>query len=242
MAVSPQDNSTQPAPLHLRHCYSRAWAGFKKAWIVICLISAAIVFFEILPRIGVNDELRMLKSHLLLFLDAVGSGDQTAAQSIADSVRMQCWLLSRRLLQWLLYLFPVLALLTVLLLMKANQAVRSREENHHTIGFLTRVALVHIILAVIKLGAFFLLIVPGVCLYVKLLFVSLLMLEEKQDPLSACRRSWAMTSGNFFPLLLLVIINTVIQFFASLTIIGLIPATGFVNTARAAAMHELKNH
>ncbi|MBN2416690.1 hypothetical protein JXO52_12660 [bacterium] len=228
--------------LDLGHWYSRAWSGFKKAWIIICLLSAAIVFFEILPRLTVSDEWRMLKSHLLLFLDAMGRGDRTAAESIAWSVKMQCWLLSRMLLQWLLCLFPLIALLTVLLLMKANQAVRGPEGPPRSFRRLLLVALVHVILAVIKLGAFLLLIVPGVYLYVKLLFVSLIMLEEGIPPLPACRRSWQLTSGSFFPLLLLVIINTVIQMAASLTIIGLIPATGFVNTARAAALHELKTH
>jgi len=56
----------------------------------------------------------------------------------------------------------------------------------------------------------------------------------------AIRRSWVMTQGNFWNLLALFIINATCQFMAAPTVIGLIPVTGFVNTARAAAYQMLK--
>ncbi|MBU4128553.1 hypothetical protein KJ582_00365, partial [bacterium] len=51
--------------------------------------------------------------------------------------------------------------------------------------------------------------------------------------------SWQMTRGNFWELFLIVVINTGIQFLSLPTVIGTIPVTGFVNTARAAAFRMI---
>jgi hypothetical protein len=55
------------------------------------------------------------------------------------------------------------------------------------------------------------------------------------------RISWQMTDGNFWRLFLLMFMNTVIQTVSMPTIIGGIPATGFANTARAAAFRMLRD-
>ena len=123
--------------------------------------------------------------------------------------------------------------------MYANWAVKDRRDAGRPFLFIVYIAVVHVLLAIGKLSAFFFLIVPGVYLYVKLLFVSLIMLEQKKGALSAIKTSWMMTSGNFWRLFLLVVINALIQFVAVITIVGVIPATGFVNTARAAAFRML---
>jgi len=51
--------------------------------------------------------------------------------------------------------------------------------------------------------------------------------------------SWQMTNGNFWKLFLIVLMNTGSQLLALPTIIGAIPVTGFVNTARAAAFRMI---
>ena len=90
-------------------------------------------------------------------------------------------------------------------------------------------------ISIIKIIPFLFFILPGIYIYVKLLFVSLIMLEKKCTARAAVKLSWKMTDGHFWELFFLVFINSGIQLAALTTILGEIPATGFVNTARAAA-------
>ncbi len=69
--------------------------------------------------------------------------------------------------------------------------------------------------------------------------MSLIMLEEGAGARVPIKQSWQMTRGNFWELFLLVLMNTGIQLLALPTVIGEIPATGFVNTARAAAFRMI---
>jgi len=96
-------------------------------------------------------------------------------------------------------------------------------------------------LADIKATAMVLVFTLGIYLYIKWLFVSFVLLEEEASIGEAVRRSSALTKGNFFPLLGLVVLNGVIQLISLPTIIGIIPATGFVNTVRAAAYVSLRD-
>ena len=124
--------------------------------------------------------------------------------------------------------------------MYANWAVKNRREKRRPLPTLIYIAIVHVILAIAKMLAFFFFFIPGAYLYIKLLFVSLIMLEEKKGAREAIQMSWQMTEGNFWKLFLLVVVNSGIQMLAMPTIIGEIPATGFANTARAAAFRMLR--
>jgi uncharacterized membrane protein len=89
---------------------------------------------------------------------------------------------------------------------------------------------------VAKLAATLLLVIPGLYLYVRLMFVSLVMLEDRSAGAArAARASWRLSRGNFWSLLLLVLMNTGVQLLAAPSILGLIPATGFASAARASA-------
>jgi len=223
--------------LNLTQCYRFAWKGFKKGWIILCLISALIVAFEVVPRIAVNSDYQSLKSTGISLVKAMLRNDRAAVARITPLVKYQSSLLSRRLLRITLYAFPFIALLTIILLMRANYSVKGTDTagKKNSIPALLYISLAHVVMAILKLAAFFLLIIPGVFLYIRLLFVSLIMLEEELDFLPAIKRSWAITRGSFFRLFLLVMINSILQITAAFTIVGLIPVTGFVNTVRAAA-------
>ncbi len=65
------------------------------------------------------------------------------------------------------------------------------------------------------------------------------MLEGKKSAMAAIKISWQITKGNFWKLLLLVLLNMALQLVALPTIIGAIPVTGFANTARAAAFRRI---
>ena len=172
-------------------------------------------------------------------MTAFSENDWHKLEEMSPKLATQTSILMRKLIRFGFYVFPLIALATVALLMYANRAVKNRQEPNRALSFLVYVALVHVMLAIGKLLAILFFILPGVYLYIKLLFVSLLMLEEGHGARVAIKKSWQMTQGNFWELLLLVLMNTGIQLLALPTLIGEIPATGFVNTARAAAFRTI---
>jgi len=220
-------------------CYALAWRSFSKWWIPLCVISGIIVVFQVIPRIVVRADVNELKTTARSFVIAVLENDQAKLEEISPKVAAQTGMLMRKLSRFALCIFPLIALLTVILLMYANWAVKNRQEERRPICTLVYIAFVHVMLAIGKLLAFFFFFVPGAYLYIKLLFVSLIMLEEKKGAKAAMRISWQMTTGNSWRLFLLVLMNTGIQLLALPTIIGEIPVTGFANTARAAAFRTI---
>jgi len=220
-------------------CYALAWKSFSKWWIPLCLISSIMLVFEVVPRIVVRTDVNELLSTARSLMTAFSENDLDKLDEITTKVTAQTGVLMRKLTTCGLYVFPLVALFTIILLMYANWAVKNRQEKRRPISTLVYIAFVHVMLAIVKLLAFFFFFPLGAYLYVKLLFVSLIMLEEKKTARAATRISWQMTTGNFWKLFLLVLMNTGIQLLALPTIIGEIPVTGFANTARAAAFRTL---
>jgi hypothetical protein len=220
-------------------CYGLAWRSFAKWWIPLCLISAIVVVFQVVPRLRLRADVDELKTTTRSLVTAVVENNQAELEKISPNMAAQAGVVMRKRALYALCIFPFVALLTVVLLMYANWAVKNKREERRSLPTLVYVAFVHVMLAIAKLLAFFLFFLPGAYLYIKLLFVSLIMLEEKKGARAAIRISWQMTTGNFSKLFLLVLGNTVIQLAALPTIIGEIPATGFANTARAAAFRMI---
>ncbi|MBA7630633.1 hypothetical protein ES703_38157 [subsurface metagenome] len=225
--------------LNVIRCYALAWKSFSKWWIPLCLISGIIFVFEIVPRILVRADLSELKITARSSITAVLENDPAKLAEILPKVRVQTARLMRRLTRFGLYIFPFIALFTIILLMYANWAVKNRQERRRPLATLVYIAFVHVMLAIGKLLAFFFFFFLGAYLYVKLFFVSLIMLEGRKRAGAAIKISWQMTRGNFWELFLIVVMNTGIQFLSLPTVIGTIPATGFVNTARAAAFRMI---
>ena len=221
-------------------CYALAWRSFSKWWIPLCLISAIIVCFQIVPRLIVRADVNEFMITARTLITAIPENDLDKIEEISPKLAAQIAVVINKLIRFGLYAFPLIALLTVILLMYANWAVKNRHERRRPVAILVYIAFVHIMLAIGKLVAFFFFVLPGVYLYIKLLFVSLVMLEEKKGARAAIRISWQMTRGNFWKLFLLVLMNTVIQLLSLPTIIGAIPVTGFVNTARAVVFHMIR--
>jgi uncharacterized membrane protein len=220
-------------------CYALAWRSFSKWWMPICVISGIMVVLQVIPRIVVRADMTELGTTARSLVTAVLEDDHAVLEKISLKVTAQTGILMRRFTTYGLCLFPLVALLTVILLMYANWAVRNRQEERRSVFTLAYIASVHVMLAIAKLLAFLFFFLPGAYLYIKLLFVSLIMLEEKKGAGAAMRISWQMTRGNFWRLFLLVLMNTGIQLLALPTIIGEVPATGFANTARAAAFRMI---
>ena len=232
-------------PLSLNTCYSLAWKSFRKWWIPLCLISGFIFVFELVPRLVLLPEMVKLKQTLFenvrQMVSVANSGTLEGFDALILEINEQVLSYSTQLFKWVAILFPFVALLTIVLLMWANMAVKDQRDKN-SISRTLYIVVVHVLLAVIKISAFMFCILPGFYIYVRLFFVSLILLEEKETGLvEALTKSWVMTRGNFWNLLGLFVINTACQMAAAPTIIGMIPVTGFVNTARAAAYQMLKN-
>ncbi len=220
-------------------CYALAWRSFSKWWIPLCLISGIIVVFQIVPRILTRADTNEFMITASSFITAVSENDLDKLEQMSPKMAEQTGILISKLVRLGMYVFPLIAFLTVILLMYANWAVKNTHERRKRVSTLVYIAFVHVVLAVGKLLAFCFCFLPGVYLYIKLLFVSLIMLEEKKGARAAIKISWQMTNGNFWKLFLIVLINTGSQLLALPTIIGTIPVTGFINTARAAAFRMI---
>ncbi len=222
-------------PNILIESYKLAWRSFKKWWIPICLVSLIIFIFEIIPRITVSSEFNNLKATVEKLIHAILQNDNEQIKLLTLETQYKLRLMLNKLFKFSAIVFPFIAMATVILLMIANWATQDKKKPSKSILSLIYIACIHILLAFIKLFAFLLFILPGVYIYVKLLFVSLLMLEEDMNAWGAVKKSWIMTNGYFIDLFLLIAFNSILQFILLFSIIGVIPATGFVNTARASA-------
>lgn len=225
--------------LNISNCYSIAWKSFAKWWIPICLISAVIFIFQFVPRILVNEDVKELQTTAKETIAALKNQDIDELESISFKIQRQTKELTQKFTAFWMYTIPFTALFTVILLMYANWAVKNKKEKRKSLLILIYIAVVHVILAIVKITLSIFILPLGAYVYVKLFFVSLIMIEGEKSALEAIATSWRITTGNFWPLFLVVVINFGIQIISSPTVLGLIPATGFVNTARAAAFRIL---
>jgi hypothetical protein len=221
-------------------CYESAWTAFRKWWIPLCLISGLLFVFQLIPRTVVQAEKSELSAAISTIVAAAQANDVDAMLSAEEQMLEVGMEYAQKMGKFTVALFPLVAVVTVLLLIYANAAMNDFRKKQTT-GRILYISAVHVLLAVIK-GAAMVLVFPlGIYLYIKWLFVSFVLLEEEASLGEAIRRSAALTKGNFFPLLGLVVLNGVIQLISLPTLIGIIPATGFVNTVRAAAYVSLRD-
>lgn len=219
--------------LDIKQCYLQAWKSFSKWWIPICLISGILFIFQIVPRLLIHTDTNELLNLIRT------TGNVTSFDQIIENVNTQTIQLIGKIIRFVLYLFPFIALATIVLLMYANWAVKNKKDTRSSFSRIVYISFIHIILAVVKSLGFLFFLLPGIYLYIKLMFVSLIMLESKKGAWEAIKLSWKMTKGNFKRLLLLIIMNSVIQLIAMPTIIGNIPIAGFTSTVRARAFHTI---
>ena len=188
----------------------------------------------------VHDEMKAVTDLSMQAFHAVLDGDLQTLEQVAFDLQEHSVIYAAKLSKWVLVSLPFISLLTIVLLAFANMAVKDRREKRPFIRTVW-IAVVHVLVAVVKGFAFLFFVLPGVYLYVRLLFVSLVMLEDESVGVGAAIcKSWQITRGSFWKLLALVCLNTLFQLGAAPTIIGLIPVTGFANTARAASFQMLR--
>jgi hypothetical protein len=223
----------------IKACYAKAWKSFAKWWIPICLLAAALMAFQLGPRQLAKAESTAMSQTLTKVLDAFEQNDFDQMEELAIELNEAAMAYAKKLMTVMLYAAPVVTILSILLLCTSMMAVKN-QRTRYSPGSVIFVAFVNFIVAFVKVLLIFLFFPLGFYIYIKLFFVSLLMLEEQQRPMEAIRESWKLTAGHFWPLFGMVAINGTLQFAMVPTIIGLIPASGFANTARAAAFTMLR--
>jgi hypothetical protein len=197
------------------------------------------MLFNWLPKQLAKAELSAMSQGMAEIMAAAGQGDLNQVEMLTAELVETMTAYATKLLAFSLYAAPFAALLTVLLYCIALMAVKDRRTRYAPKNIAV-VTLFQFAIAFVKMLLLFLLLPLGIFIYIKLFFVSLLMLEEGKSPGAAIRGSWNMTTGTFWPLLGMVAINGMLQLSLVPTIVGLIPATGFANTARAAAYTMLR--
>lgn len=226
--------------LSLKTCYSLSWRSFSKWWIPLCLISTLVLLFEIGPRMMLHPERVAVEEAAGDIVTVFKTGRLEEVEALLYETRALVFAYTVKFSKLLLVALPFIALLSMILLTWANAAVKDRRNKNST-GRMLMIAWIHLVLAFVKGLAFALFILPGFYLYTRLFFVTLILLEEKEcRMMDAIQKSWVMTCGNFWSLLALICLNGTFQLAVAPTIIGLIPVTGFANTARAAAYQMLK--
>ena len=228
-----------PPSLSLKKCYSKAWKSFAKWWIPLCLVAGFLMLFEWVPKQLAKAETQAFNQTLSEVATALENDDMAQLEEGLDVLAESLSAYTAKLLAFSLYAAPFVALLSVLLVGISLAAVKNRRQRF-TPKQIATVALVQLVLAFSKILLLFVFFPLGVFIYIKLYFVSLLMLEGNPSPGAAIKGSWNMAAGNFWPLFGLVAINGLLQFALALTLIGFIPATGFVGTVRAAAFTMLR--
>ncbi len=226
--------------LQLGACYSQAWKSFSKWWIPLCLLAALLMFFEWIPRLSARGESQQLAQALSEVVAVYSGGEQSdMALEQLEEVSEALSDYSQKLLRFSFYAAPFVALLSVALIGTALMAVDDRRTRLAPKRVLA-IGAAQLGLAIVKMFLLVFLFPLGVFVYIQLYFAIPLMLEEGASASEAIRESWRMTRGNFWRLFGLVSINTLIQFLMGLTLVGFIPATGFAQTARAAAFKLLR--
>jgi hypothetical protein len=230
-------NSTAQS-LSIKACYSKAWKSFAKWWIPICLVSGALMVFSWIPKQLAKAESSAMSQSIAEIMAAVEANDLNQLEVLTTELIETMRAYASKVLTFSLYAAPFAALLTVLLYCVALMAVKDQRTRYSPKGIVV-VTLFQFVIATVKILLLFLFLPLGIFIYIKLYFVSLLMLEDEKPIGEAIKGSWATTAGNFWPLLAMVTINSLFQTAMAITVIGLIPATGFANTTRAAAFAML---
>lgn len=232
---------TIPQPsFTLKACYSKAWKSFTKWWIPICLIAGVLMVFELGPEQLAKAEAAAVGETIARIIDAFEQDDLAQVEALAVELNETSLAYAKTVMTFTLYAAPVIAVLTIILLCASIMAVKDRHTTYSPWHIL-RVAFLNMLMAFAKVLLLFLFLPLGIYVYIKLYFISLAMVEEQRGLTGAIKRSWEISAGNFWPLFGMVAINSALQLAMLPTLIGLIPATGFATTARAAAFSMLHN-
>ena len=223
----------------LAACYGRAWKSFAKWWIPLCLVAACLILFELGPKQLAKAQASDMYQSFFQLLNAFVEEDLGRTEQLIVELNDKALAYTKTVATFSLYAMPVVAVLSILLLCASVMAVKDQRIRYSPWHILW-VSMLNMIVAFVKIFLLFIFLPLGIYMYVKLYFTSLAMIEERRGLAEAIKRSWRLTDGSFWPLLGIVAINGTLQMAMVPTLIGLVPASGFANTARATAFELLR--
>ncbi|HLN21507.1 MAG TPA: hypothetical protein VK213_10485 [Bacteroidales bacterium] len=110
--------------------------------------------------------------------------------------------------------------------------VKGFMENYFTI------VLAHLLVTALVVMGFFMLIIPGIIIACRLVFVSYIVMDKKIDPIEAVEMSWRLTRGHGWRIFLMGIASFFIVIFGLLLlIVGVFPAVIWIGSSFA-SMYE----
>lgn len=224
-------------PFSFGACYSEAWKAFSGWWLPLCLLSGILVVGRIIPKLIMMSKSSELFATVMSFLTAFSSGNADKMLHANREMMILLMEVMRKVLVGACLFLPVAALIGTLLLLYANRAVKNEKDKRPTRQILST-AFWRVVMSFFKIIGFLFFILPGVVLYIRLLFVPFYMLEYKRSFLDSMKLSWKQTGPYFWELTAVIITNALIQSAAGLTVVGLIPVCGFTNTVRATAFRQ----
>ena len=242
-------------------CFREAWKGFKGWWIPLCLVSAVIMISQVsIPKKIVRNELETLKPYEEAYeefkaetfnINAIKNPTQVV-QSYQDFIVEWFWISSRPeiktafrniFIKIILILGVIVCVLNLLMIVLAKASVEPDKNKRTVKRDLSRgiiLSLSYILLSFVKVIPFVFCILPGIYVYCKLYFTGFIITEESADPISAMTKSWKMTNGIFFEVLIIFLVTIAVNTVSVMTIVGVIPGTSYNYTLRAAAYRQLK--
>ena len=242
--------------ININLCFKEAWRGFKGWWIPLCLVSAAIMLTQIsVPKRIAQKELETLKPYKQAYTEFKTDVKKNPTQffPLYKDFILKCSELSsepQTILTFLklaikitLIIGLIVCILNIIMIVLAKASVEPDKKKRTVKRDLSRgiiLSLSYILLSFIKVIPFFFCFFPGVYIYCKLYFTGFIITEESAEPFTAMKKSWKMTEGNFFEVLIIFLVTIVVNVVSIMTIIGVIPGTSYNYTLRAAAYRQLK--
>ncbi len=165
-------------------------------------------------------------AHVIIILMAKASSENKSKQGIAELVKKSPLLTIPYILLGFIKAFPFALSLGTFL----------------SIGliFLSFDLTISIILSLFVIVLSFCIFLFAIFLYVKLYFTGFIITESSMNPIKSIPQSWNLTNGYIVPIAIIFILSVIIDLITGITVVGVIPATGFKYTLRASLYREIK--
>lgn len=96
------------------------------------------------------------------------------------------------------------------------------------------IVLAHLLVTALIVMGFFVLIIPGIIIACRLVFVSYIVMDKKLDPIEAVEMSWRLTRGHTWRIFFMGVVSFFVLIFGlMMLIIGIFPAMMWISSAFA---------
>lgn len=238
--------------------------GIRKVswwWLPLCILSCALLFTQKwLPKSAMShfEEWNKLEpyrkeiTNLENIFNSNSSNIQEIIQAIINCKKKMVALSTPEMINNLSdFIFKIALLSTclaivgcflyVVMIIVAKSSVTGKEKSKlkgdlkHTLP----AAFSYIVLGLIK-GLSLLIFIPGIYFYVRLMFTGIIITEKSRNPFKAIKESWLLTKGEVDKMFALFLFELLLNIFAVITVIGVIPVPPMRYTIRTAVYRQLQ--